>query len=246
MKPSRNDPILPARSSDGGLRLLPADDGWVGGRLAVPVRRAIVRTRSWLLGQQQHDGAWCAELEGDSILESETILLLAFLGREGSTAGPPGHRLPRAKATGRRRLGHVPRRRRGHQRQRQGVFRPEAHRPRPRPGDMQRARRAILAHGGADAVNSYTRFFLAMLGQIPYDQCPAVPPEMVLLPKWFPVNLYAVSAWSRTIIVPLSIISACSRCGDRARPRHPRTVPRASRSSGRGSAVRGCPAARGR
>ena len=73
---------------------------------------------------------------------------------------------------------------------------------------MQRARRAILAHGGADAVNSYTRFFLAMLGQIPYDQCPAVPPEIVLLPKWFPVNLYAVSTWSRTIIVPLSIVWA--------------------------------------
>ena len=30
------------------------------------------------------DGAWCAELEGDTILESETILLLAYLGREGS------------------------------------------------------------------------------------------------------------------------------------------------------------------
>ena len=73
---------------------------------------------------------------------------------------------------------------------------------------MQRARQAILAHGGADAVNSYTRFYLAMLGQISYEQCPAVPPEVMLLPKWFPVNLYAVSAWSRTIIVPLSIISA--------------------------------------
>ena len=73
---------------------------------------------------------------------------------------------------------------------------------------MERARRAILAHGGADAVNSFTRFYLALLGQISYAQCPAVPPEMVLLPKWFPVNLYAVSSWSRTIIVPLSIISA--------------------------------------
>ena len=73
---------------------------------------------------------------------------------------------------------------------------------------MQRAREAILAHGGADAVNSYTRFYLALLGQIPYDQCPAVPPEMILMPKWFPVNLYAVSSWSRTIIVPLSIVWA--------------------------------------
>ena len=73
---------------------------------------------------------------------------------------------------------------------------------------MQRARAAILAHGGADAVNSYTRFYLALLGQISYEQCPAVPPEVVLLPKWFPANLYAVSSWSRTIIVPLSILSA--------------------------------------
>ena len=73
---------------------------------------------------------------------------------------------------------------------------------------MRRARKAILAHGGADAVNSFTRFYLALLGQISYEQCPAVPPEAVLLPKWFPVNLYAVSSWSRTIIVPLSIISA--------------------------------------
>ena len=73
---------------------------------------------------------------------------------------------------------------------------------------MQRARRAILAHGGADAVNSYTRYFLALLGQISYEQCPAVPPEMVLLPKWLRVNLYAMSAWSRTIMVPLSIVWA--------------------------------------
>jgi squalene-hopene/tetraprenyl-beta-curcumene cyclase len=73
---------------------------------------------------------------------------------------------------------------------------------------MQRARRAILAHGGADAVNSFTRFYLALLGQVGYEQCPTVPPEFVLLPRWFPINLYAVSAWSRTIIVPLSIMSA--------------------------------------
>jgi len=73
---------------------------------------------------------------------------------------------------------------------------------------MQRARDAILAHGGADVVNSFTRFYLALLGQISYKQCPAVPPEAVLLPKWFPINLYAVSAWSRTMIVPLSIMSA--------------------------------------
>ena len=54
---------------------------------------------------------------------------------------------------------------------------------------MRRAREAILAHGGADAVNSFTRFYFALLGQISYEHCPAVPPEVILLPKWLPVNL---------------------------------------------------------
>jgi squalene-hopene/tetraprenyl-beta-curcumene cyclase len=32
---------------------------------------------------------------------------------------------------------------------------------------------------------------------------------MVLLPRWSYVNLYAMSSWTRTIVVPLSIFSAC-------------------------------------
>ena len=73
---------------------------------------------------------------------------------------------------------------------------------------MERARRAIVELGGADAVNSFTRFYLALLGQVSYAVCPAVPPELVLLPTWFPANLYRISAWSRTIFVPLAIMWA--------------------------------------
>jgi squalene-hopene/tetraprenyl-beta-curcumene cyclase len=176
--------------------------------LSMPVRRAIARTRKWLLDRQSQDGSWCAELEGDTILESETILLYAFLGRENSETAQglarrlvdeqlpdggwamyPGGNLEISGSV----KAYFALKLTGHD---------------PSAEYMQRARQAILSHGGADAVNSYTRFYLAMLGQISYEQCPAVPPEAVLLPKWFPVNLYAVSSWSRTIIVPLSIISA--------------------------------------
>src|SRR5262249_36249909 len=73
---------------------------------------------------------------------------------------------------------------------------------------MQRASAAILSGGGADRVNSFTRFYLALLGQISYEACPSVPPEFLLAPSWFPVNLYSISSWSRTILVPLSIMSA--------------------------------------
>ena len=208
MRLLRDVSVLPGDGHDG-LSLAPeGPSGSTPPRLAEPVRRAVARTRTWLLGQQHEDGHWVAELEGDTILESETILLLAFLGREecdlarraaqhlvdaqlpeGGWAMYPGGGVEISGSV----KAYFALKLTGHD---------------PSEECMQRARRAILAHGGADAVNSFTRFYLALLGQISYDQCPEVPPEAVLLPKWLPVNLYSVSAWSRTIIVPLSIVSA--------------------------------------
>ncbi len=193
-----------------------------GGRLGAPVRRAITRTCRWLLDRQHDDGHWVAELEGDTLLESEYILLLAFLGRENSNEARraaeylleqqlPGGGWAMYPGGGVEISGSV-----------KAYFALKLTGHDPSSEAMQRARSAILAHGGADAVNSFTRFYLAMLGQISYDQCPAVPPEAVLLPKWFPINLYAVSSWSRTIIVPLSIVSALRpvRVIDRQRSIH--------------------------
>lgn len=173
-----------------------------------PLRRAILRTRQWLMAQQHEDGHWCGELEGDTILESESILLAAFLGRhkrddaqkmaryllqqqlpEGGWAQFPGGGADVSVSV-----------------KAYFALKLTGHDPSSEP--LQRARRAIIAHGGADAVNSFTRFYLALLGQISYEQCPAVPPEAMLLPSWFPVNLRRVSAWTRTIVVPLSIIWA--------------------------------------
>jgi squalene-hopene/tetraprenyl-beta-curcumene cyclase len=172
------------------------------------IRQAILRTRQWLLAQQHVDGYWVGELEGDSILESEYILLLAFLGQEqseiarkcgsyllkkqlpeGGWTQYPGGSIDVSASV-------------------KAYFALKLIGQDPSSEPMARARAAILAHGGADAVNSFTRFYLALLGQIGYEHCPSVPPEFVLLPKWFPINLYAVSAWSRTIIVPLSIMSS--------------------------------------
>ena len=197
--------VLPRDGHDDASASQPA---FTGRKLGGLVRRAITRTRQWLLDQQHADGHWVAELEGDTILESETILLLAFLGREecdlarraaayliekqlpeGGWAMYPGG-APEISGSVK---AYFALKLTGHD---------------PSAEYMQRARQAILALGGADAVNSYTRFALALLGQISYRQCPAVPPEAVLLPRWFPISLRNVSAWSRTMIVPLSIISA--------------------------------------
>jgi squalene-hopene/tetraprenyl-beta-curcumene cyclase len=167
---------------------------------------AITRTTRWLLDRQSADGHWRAPLEGDTILESEYLLLLAWAGRladprvrgaadrilalqqpSGGWAIYPGGPVDVSASVkaylALKLVGHA------------------ADEP-----PLVRARRAIAEAGGPWAVNSFTRFYLALLGQMPYSACPAVPPEAVLLPTWFPVNLSRVSAWSRTMIVPLSLM----------------------------------------
>ena len=172
------------------------------------LHEAIDRTTNWLLERQQPDGHWCGELEGDTILESEFILLLAWLGEEGSPVARKsaeyilGKQLPDGgwalyPGGGLEISASV---------KAYFALKLTGHDPASEP--LQRARAAIRAAGGADAVNSFTRFYLALLGQIPYETCPAVPPEMVLLPDWSPINIYRISAWSRTIVVPLSIMWA--------------------------------------
>ena len=73
---------------------------------------------------------------------------------------------------------------------------------------MARAREAILAHGGAARCNVFSRFTLALFGEVPWRAVPTMPVEIMLLPSWFPFRLDMVSYWSRTVIVPLMILSA--------------------------------------
>ncbi|WP_416899448.1 MAG: squalene--hopene cyclase [Minwuia sp.] len=73
---------------------------------------------------------------------------------------------------------------------------------------MLRARDAILAAGGAERANVFTRIALALFDQVPWRAVPAMPIEIMLLPEWFPFHLSKVSYWSRTVIVPLLIMMA--------------------------------------
>jgi len=169
---------------------------------------AASRTAAWLFDHQAIDGHWRAPLEGDTILESEYLLILAWAGRTSDPHAPgacrrilaeqlpgggwaihPGGPVDVSASV----KAYLALKNFGHD---------------PESEALTRARAAIAAAGGPWAVNSFTKFYLALLGQIPYSECPAVPPEMVLLPRWFPVNLDRVSAWSRTMIVPLSLMWA--------------------------------------
>src|SRR5439155_17354892 len=172
------------------------------------VADATDRGRDGLLARQEADGHWVGELEGDTILESEFVLLLAFLGKADDPRipllanyllarqlpdggwpnypGGPAEISVSVKAYFALKIAGY------------GTYDPR----------MARAAETIRRLGGAEATNSFTRFYLALLGQLPYSACPSVPAEIILLPRWFYFNVYAMSAWSRTIFVPLSVVDA--------------------------------------
>ncbi|MEA2631400.1 MAG: squalene-hopene/tetraprenyl-beta-curcumene cyclase, partial [Chloroflexota bacterium] len=201
-------------NKDGGVSA--RGTGRFASRLAaatVPSRHdrlaeAMEATSRWLLDRQHGEGYWVGELEGDTILESEYVLLMAYLGRLDDPVCVKACRYIREKQLpgggwaiypgGPCELSATVK----------AYFALKLLGVSPDDPAMAGARAAILERGGAQASNSFTRFYLALLGQIDYDDCPSVPPELVLLPSRLNFSLAAMSSWTRTIVVPLSIISA--------------------------------------
>jgi squalene-hopene/tetraprenyl-beta-curcumene cyclase len=172
------------------------------------VSAGIKRATDWLLGQQHPEGYWCGELEADSMLESDYIFVHTLLG-----TGDRG-KMERA-------VNEIVR----HQNTDGGwsiysngpsnislgvkaYFALKLMGWSPDHPVLERARAWILANGGVVECNTFTKIYLCFLGQYEYDAVPAVPPEIVLFPNWFYFNIYEISAWSRAILVPLSIAYA--------------------------------------
>ena len=214
--------------------------------LRAAARRAIHQTRKWLVSRQDADGSWCAELEGDTILESETILLLAFLGREddGLARRLAAYLLEKQLPEGGWALypggppeisGSV---------KAYFALKLTGHDPGAEP--MQRARDAILARGGADAVNSHTRFYLGPAGpdllRTMSGRAAGVRAAAQMVARQ-PAGRQRLVADDHRAAVDHFGVSPCPP--HRAAAGHPRAVPAASRQTGRRCDVRGCPAATG-
>ncbi|HEX4284437.1 MAG TPA: squalene--hopene cyclase [Terracidiphilus sp.] len=172
------------------------------------VEKAILNSREYLLTQQHPEGYWCGELEADSMLEADYIFLHTLLesgdperlnramveiwryqNEDGSWSiypGGPGNLSLSVKCYFSAKL--------------MGISPDDAR--------MTKCREWILAHGGVVECNTFTKMYLCALGQYDYDAVPAIPPEIVLFPNWFYFNIYEISAWSRSILVPLAIIYA--------------------------------------
>ncbi|MCL5105118.1 MAG: squalene--hopene cyclase, partial [Armatimonadetes bacterium] len=169
---------------------------------------ALNRAVSFLLDAQTGDGYWLGELEGDTILESEYITLMRFLGRGDEAKLAKAANYLRSKQMANGGWSWFPGGPVDVSASVKAYLALKMTGAKPDEPYMRRAHEAITRAGGVAAVNSYTKFYLAMLGQIPWDHAPAVPAEIMLLPNWFYFNIYAISSWSRTFVVPLSIIWA--------------------------------------
>jgi len=176
--------------------------------VAKAVRPAMLAARDYLVAMQDKEGFWVGELEADTTLESDYILLEFFLesarpekirkaanyilskqlpdGAWNIYEGGPSNISATVKAYFALKLAGF-----------------TAEHP-----AMRKAREATLRLGGVQAANTFTKIYLSIFGQYDWDACPAIPPELVLFPNLNYFSIYQMSSWSRAILVPLSVIYA--------------------------------------
>jgi len=174
---------------------------------------AVLRARDALLRRQREDGHWVFELEADATIPAEYIMLRRFFGQidpvREAAIGQYLRRLQAQQAPSA--AGGWPLYHAGKIDISCSVKAYFALRLIGDPADaphMIRAREAILAAGGAAKSNVFTRCTLALFGQVPWHAVPVMPPELILLPRWFPFHIGKISYWARTVLVPLTVVMA--------------------------------------
>jgi len=184
----------------------------------IDLDRHIDNAAQALLACQRADGHFLFELEADATIPAEYVLLRHYLGEPVDAA------LETKIAAYLRRIqgSHA-----GWPLFRDGDFDMSATvkayfalkmiGDEPQAAHMRRAREAIHLRGGAERANVFTRCLLALYGFVPWRAVPAMPVEIMLLPKWFPFHLDKISYWSRTVIVPLLVLMAKKPCARNAK-----------------------------
>ncbi|MCP9985677.1 squalene--hopene cyclase [Streptomyces sudanensis] len=169
---------------------------------------AMRRSVDHLLGRQDAEGWWKGDLQTNVTMDAEDLLLREFLGiRDDATTeaaalfvrgeqradgtwatfhGGPGDLSATIEAYVALRLAGDP---------------PDA-------PHMARAAAWVRARGGIAASRVFTRIWLALFGWWRWERLPELPPEMIYLPPWFPLNVYDFGQWARQTIVPLTVVSA--------------------------------------
>jgi len=181
---------------------------WHEKDLSTSLEQAIENGANHLVSLQAEEGYWLGELEADTTLESDYIYYLYVLGK-----ADPERIAKLANYVRRRQLPDGG----------WNIFPGgpsdlnatcKAYFALKLVGDdveaphMKQARETVHRLGGLEYTNSYVRFYLALIGAVGWDLVPSIPPELLLLPTWFYLNIYEMSSWTRGIVIPMAILSA--------------------------------------
>jgi squalene-hopene/tetraprenyl-beta-curcumene cyclase len=179
----------------------------------------IAQAKAWMEEQQDDDGSWSFELEADVTIPAEYILLNHFLDEvDDETEAKLSEYIRRSQGS----HGGWPLYHDGDFNMSASVKAYLALKLAGESSDaphMTWAMSAIRKNGGAERVNVFTLFALALFGQVPWRAVPLMRIEAMLLPKWAPFHIDKVSYWSRTVMVPLLVLAAL-----RPQAKNPRNV----------------------
>jgi squalene-hopene/tetraprenyl-beta-curcumene cyclase len=186
----------------------PAPLPWRQQEWAEKLPESIERGAEHLISLQADEGYWVGELEADSTLESDYIYYLNVLGKADPVRIAKLANYVRSKQLPDGAWNIYP----GGPSELNATC--KAYFALKLAGDnanaphLAKARAVIHRLGGLERTNSYVRFYLALVGAVGWDLVPAIPPEMMLLPNWFAMNIYEMSSWTRGIVIPMTILSA--------------------------------------
>jgi squalene-hopene/tetraprenyl-beta-curcumene cyclase len=180
----------------------------VGGDLDRQVAEALNRGTQRLLDLQDRDGWWKGDLETNVTMDAEDLMLREFLGirTEERTRGAAAWIRSKQREDGTWATFHG-----GPAELSTTVEAYLALRLAGDPPDAEHMRKAaewVRQAGGIERSRVFTRVWLALLGLWDWEDLPVLPPEMILLPPWFPLNIYDFACWARQTVVPLTIVSS--------------------------------------
>ena len=178
------------------------------GRLRDALAQAIGRSVDYFLRTQHPDGYWWGELESNVTMAAEYLMLTHFLGvgEEGRWRKVVNYLRRQARPDGTWAIYYggpsdlnatV-----------ESYFAMKLAGVSAEDPLLQKARAFILSQGGVPRTRVFTKLWLALFGQWDWAALPAMPPEFMFLPSWFPINLYEFASWARATVVPILIIWA--------------------------------------
>lgn len=176
------------------------------GRLASGVDETIERSRDYFLRTQHPDGYWWGELESNVCMAAEYLLLTHFLGTADAVrwrkVATYLRRQQRPDGTWSMYHGGPP----DLNATVEAYFALKLAGASPDEPGLRRAREFVLSAGGVPRVRIFTKIWLALFGQWDWRGVPVLPPELIFLPPWFPLNIYDFASWARATIVPMLVI----------------------------------------